>query len=142
MLRSPGVVIRTQVTETHPPKVKYFVVLGVTKDKVVFGFLLINSQINPNIFRDPLIRSWHIPIRAANDDFLTHYSYVDCTQFFEKDCAVLLETVKDMPRTVVGKLSDSDFEAVKRAFKATTTIATNDKRRFGLAESAAPKPKV
>jgi hypothetical protein len=133
VLLERGVVIRTHVTDTHPPKIKFFVVLGATKDKIVFGFLLINSQINPHIFRDPQIRSWHIPIKAADYGFLSHDSFVDCTQFFEKDCLSLLEKISDSPSIVVGKLSETDFEAVRNAFKSTSTIAANDKRRFGLA---------
>lgn len=128
-----GTVIRTHVSFTHPPKVKLFVVLGANKERIVFGLLLINSQVNPHIFRDPIIRSWHIPLKAMDYDFLSHDSFVDCTQLLEKDHATLLESVRETPSIVVGKLTDSDFESVRKAFKATTTIATNDKRRFGLA---------
>jgi hypothetical protein len=126
-----GTVLRTFVPETNPPKVKYFVVLGTTRDKVVFGIVLINSRVNPYIFRDPLVRSWHILLKAADYDFLDHDSYVDCTQIFEKDSRLLHGSVRDMPEIVVGNLSRIDLSAIMSAIKAATTIAANDKRRFG-----------
>lgn len=128
-----GTVIRTHFTETNPPKIKLFVVLGGSKDKIVFGVVLINSQINPHIFRSSALRSWHVPILSSDYEFLSHDSFIDCTQLFEKETTALLAAVSNSPEVVVGKLMESDFEAVSRAIKAATTIAKSDKRKFGLA---------
>jgi hypothetical protein len=128
-----GTVIRTHFTETNPPKIKLYVVLGASNDKIVFGVVLINSQVNPNIFRNPIVRGWHVPISSSDYDFLQHDSFVDCTQVFEKGTSELLQSVTDAPEVIVGKLHDDDFEAIKRAIKSATTIAKVTKRRFGLA---------
>jgi hypothetical protein len=128
-----GCVIRTHFSETNPPKVKLYVVLGASKDKIIFGVVLINSQINPNIFRNPVIRSWHIPISVHDYDFLQRDSFIDCTQVFEKDASDLLKAAILSPSIVVGKLDQSDLDAVTKAIKAATTISTVQKRKFGLA---------
>lgn len=128
-----GSVIRAQFVETHPPKIKLYVVLGASKDKVVFGVVLINSRINPHLFRDPMIRSWHIPIACSDYEFLQHDSFIDCTQIFEKATPELLEAIKNAPEIVVGRLNEPDFNQVKTAIQHATTIAKATKRKFGLA---------
>jgi hypothetical protein len=128
-----GTVLRTHFFETNPPKIKFFVVLGASKDKIVLGVVLINSHINPQIFRSPAIRSWHIPILARDYDFLDHDSFVDCTQIFEKSAPDLQKSVSDSPQIVVGKLENGDLLAIQQAIKEATTIAKVQKRKFGLA---------
>jgi hypothetical protein len=128
-----GTVLRTHFAETNPPKTKLFVVLGASKDKIVLGVVLINSQINPQIFRNPAVRAWHIPLFAKVYDFLDHDSFVDCTQIFEKSAGDLEKSVSDMPQIVVGKLNSDDLHYVHLAIKEATTIAKVQKRKFGLA---------
>ena len=129
----PGSIIRMHFRETNPPKIKLFVVLGTSKDKVVLGVVLINSQINPQIFRSATVRAWHIPIMARDYDFLDHDSFVDCTQIFEKSTIELMKSVSETPQIVAGQLNNEDFQHIRQAIKNATTIAKVQKRNFGLA---------
>lgn len=55
---------------------KFFVVLGFDADGNIYGGVIFNSGINPNI--STLHKMYHMPIKADDYNFLDHDSFVDC----------------------------------------------------------------
>lgn len=57
---------------------KYFIVLGIDHEGIVYGGVIINSKINPHI---PMsIKKYHVPIECSRYSFLDHDSFVDCSK--------------------------------------------------------------
>lgn len=57
---------------------KFFIVLGFDKDGNVYGGVIINSNINPNVPQS--VKDWQMPIRQTKYPFLEHDSFVDCSK--------------------------------------------------------------
>ena len=92
---------------------KYFVVLGFDSDGNVYGGVIFNTNINPNLAPD--IKDYHMPIKHTKYDFLKHNCFIDCSRLKtakpdkllagkylgnidEEDLSLIIETVKSSPR--------------------------------------------
>ena len=62
---------------------KFFIVAGVSGDRILCCSVLINSKINPFIMRRPHMLERQLCLRADEYDFLSHESYVNCAQPFK-----------------------------------------------------------
>ena len=60
---------------------KYFVVLGITDDGNIIGFVLINSHVNKNLPAE--LKDLHYPISASSYPFLSNNSFIDCSSIKE-----------------------------------------------------------
>lgn len=116
MTQSNGIIPKAGDTSRN----KYFVVLGFDCNGIVYGGVIINSEINRNL---PVhLKMLHMPIKKAKYDFLDHDSFVDCVslkrafpQKFNEwdylgkiddyDVSLIIGTVKDSPRESPGNLS-------------------------------------
>ena len=89
-------------------KEKRFVIIGKDGDKVVAA-LLINSQINSNLFMQ--IGPYQHLIRSEQYDFLDHDSYVDGYMIREFDAGRVMSSA-----TFLGSLEIEDIkESIQRA---------------------------
>lgn len=79
-----GSIIFEHVTDTIPPKEKYYIVVGTSSDQLLLGTVYINSTINPQVFHTQRLRDLHIPISPSDNPFLSHDSFVDCSRINEK----------------------------------------------------------
>lgn len=62
---------------------KFFIVAGVSGNRILCCSVLINSKINPFIMRRPHMLERQLCLRADEYDFLSHESYVNCAQPFK-----------------------------------------------------------
>ncbi len=127
-----GTVIRARVADTNPPKIKRFVIVGVSADKLALGTLYINSEINPNIFPTEELKRLHLRLEATGRTYLEHDSYLDCSRIYEKDHEAILEVLKTDTGSVLGQLAPDDLARLKQTVKAARTIAIRVKKKFGL----------
>ena len=79
-----GSVIFEYVTTTTPPKEKYYIVVGFSEDKVALGTVFINSEVNPNVFRNERLRNLHIPFPQSENPFLKWNSFINCSDIQER----------------------------------------------------------
>ena len=62
---------------------KFFIVAGVSGNRILCCSVLINSKINPFIMRRPHMLERQLCLRVDEYDFLSHESYVNCAQPFK-----------------------------------------------------------
>lgn len=125
-------VIKAFVTNTNPPKEKRFILIAEKYDKLVFATVFINTEINPNIFKDADTRQLHLPFDDTDREYLDHPSFVDCSQLILRDKAWLEKILAEDNSRLIGEVSEQDFTLIKEAIKAAKTIPISHKRNFGL----------
>ncbi len=128
-----GTVLRAFVPSTHPPKEKRFVVVGFKDDEIHLAAVLINSKINFKVnFNDELI-AHQIPLNLQGREYLTHDSYVDCSEIFSINIQAVNEKIEDGPESVIkGHMSKNDLHRVINTLVNSDLIKGKLKKKFGL----------
>lgn len=103
---------------------KFFVVLGFDNEGNVYGGVIVNSRINQNM--SPLIRDYHMPIKAEEYSFLRYDSFIDCLQL---KTAPLSKFTKGK---FVGRLQDDDLTLVIGTIKESPREKKANLLRFGI----------
>ena len=101
---TPGTVLLGEMQGVD--HLKFFVVAGVSDDRVCLCSVIINSLINPFILRRPHLLARQVQIRNDNYRFLSHDSYVNCAQPI-KATSDFFEGFKR-----VGQLTTEDLQLV------------------------------
>lgn len=127
-----GSVIRVFVKDTTPPKIKYFIVIGFSQDKVLLGTVFINSEINPNIFRNEELRNLHVPINAESNNFIEHDCFVDCSSIKERSSDEIKQLLSNDPECSKGIVQETTMEVIVQTIRNAITISLSQKRKFGL----------
>jgi len=128
----PGTVLRTYVDDTTPPKIKLFVVLAVNETLASVASLYINSEVNPNLFHTEELKSLHLPVSSSAYRFLSHDSFIDCSDLREKNLLTLQGVIRNDLDVLLGELSAEDFASALHAVVHAKTISAKLKRKFGL----------
>lgn len=127
-----GSVIRVFVKDTTPPKVKYFIVIGFSNDKVLLGTVFINSTINQNVFNTEYLKGLNISLDAQMYDFIDHNSFVDCSDIKERNFVEIKHLVSNDPECSKGVVSEETMRIILTTLANTSTISLNKKRKFGI----------
>lgn len=80
-----GAVLRLFVEDTDPPKVKYFIVVGLTQDGISLASVYINSEVNMIMNYSLELRALHLPLSTDDCNLLDHDSFVDCSRLVIRD---------------------------------------------------------
>ena len=128
----PGSVLRIHVDTTNPPKQKRLVILAMGNDEAVVGYLFINSEINPNLFRTPALKALHLPLDKDRHGFLDHDSYLDCSKIFKVDMEQLRQAIASEPGQHIGCMDGETFETAIGIVRAAPTISPRDKDFFAI----------
>ena len=59
---------------------KYIVLIGFDKDNIDCGAVVINSEINENLFPTNYLKSLHVEIDVQNHSFLEYNSFINCSE--------------------------------------------------------------
>ena len=127
-----GSVLRFFMKDTNPPKDKRVIVVGFNDDKVLFAYVYINSEINPNMFSTPRLRNLHLPFEANGRSYLTHDSFVDCSQIKEENAQTIRDVMTDNIGVHIGDLSETDCKKVIDALKTSFRIDLKIKKKYGI----------
>lgn len=127
-----GSIIRVFVRDTIPPKIKRFIVIGFSDDKVLLGTVFINSEINSNIFRTSDLRNLHVPLDANLHDFIDHDSFVDCSKINERSFAEIKQLLSNDPECSKGTISEETMKIISTTLANASTISLSKKRKFGI----------
>lgn len=127
-----GAIIRAWVDNTRPPKVKRFIVIGISQNKILLGVVYINSEINLNIFPTQELRDLHLKLTADSREYLTHDSYVDCSRIFQLERENINKLLQDDPACHLGTIAKDDLTRIKTVIKGSRTISIRIKKLFGL----------
>lgn len=103
---------------------KFFVVLGFDDDGNIYGGVIVNSRINPNL--PQRIADFHMPIKCKKYSFLKYDSFVDCLMLKTASLEKLAKS------KLVGKIEEEDIDLII----GTVVNSPKEKRirlkRFGL----------
>lgn len=127
-----GSVLKYYVDFTTPPKVKRLIIVGFDTEKVIFASVLINSEINPNVFQSKDLQDLHIGLDSTGRDYLSHSSFVDCSNLIEQDVASIKKRLSEFPDMHIGSLSEQDLNKVKSKIKDAKTISLATKKKYNL----------
>lgn len=103
---------------------KYFIILGYDCNGMIYGGVIINSNINLNL--PSHIQDLHMPIRKDKYAFLKRNSYVDCVQ---------LKTVTPQKFNTwkyLGKLDDEDVDLIVGTVKESPRENKARLKAFGI----------
>jgi hypothetical protein len=127
-----GSVLRAFVKDTNPPKIKYYVIIGFTNDKLALGTVYINSDINPNKFTNAELIDLHIPILVSELAFIDHDSFIDCSQIVERNVAAIKDLLIKDPNCHKGNLGESKLKSIFQKLKSARTISKKTKEKFRI----------
>ncbi len=105
---------------------KFFVVAGVSNDRVCVCSVVINSAINPFIMRRPHLLSRQVLILNEKYSFLSHDSYVNCAQPLKGTS----DFFKGYKR--VGQLTVDDIQLVREEIVQSGMLTANELKIYNL----------
>jgi hypothetical protein len=136
----PGTVLYLDAGFTNPPKPKFAVVACLKPTPVL---LLINSEINPNVERDPARAGCYLALAASDYPFLVHDSFLDCSKAYSlaDDLSMTGQLVSDVSR-IKGDLSPDDRRRVAELVRGSRALSLRIRRAIEaeLGGEAGPSP--
>lgn len=127
-----GTVLRTLVLDTKPPKIKRFIIIGVSSDGNSIGIVYINTEINPNVFPTKELKDLHLPIDKDDRGIVDYLSYIDCSRIYERDKKKINELVANDPRILIGELTQQEKGSVISKLASARTISLVIKKKYGV----------
>lgn len=127
-----GVVLKLLVTDTHPPKEKRFIVVGITDDRLCLAVVFINSHINPRINFSLELQSLHVPLTPENRPYIDRPCFADCAHLYYKEVDEISSSISKHPDCIIGQLADEDLKIIKGVLRESTTIKGKVKKKFGF----------
>jgi len=118
-------------------KPKYIIIASECDD--MLAYVIINSDINPNVFRNTYLQSLNILIDLENHSFLDYDSYVDCSNLRELDKQETLNFLLQNPERAVGNVSNKVLRDIHATLTMAKTIPRNLKVKFGFNKSIVSK---
>ena len=114
-------------------KEKIFILAGFKYDQTKIGFVHINTEINPNIFRTPALKNEHLPFELNLErPFLTHDSFVNCSDLIIRDKEDILKLLINDPAIHLGNLCESDMKEVHNKICSSKVLRRDYKKEFGI----------
>lgn len=127
-----GTVFKIWFTSTTPPKEKLIIIVGMTAKGDYLGVVLINTEINWNVHKDPDMYDHQFFIRAEDCRFLDHDSYVNCINIHEVAQSYLVGEVMKNSRKALGEVPSEILTEVITRVKSSPVITPKIRKRFGL----------
>ncbi len=127
-----GSVLRAFVQDTNPPKIKIFIVVGFDETYTFLATVFVNTEINLNINFSAELQSLHVLLEAEGRDFLTHDSYVDCSDILPKEVQEIQHAMKNKPEIVIGEISEEDLKIIIDTILRSPKIRGKHKKRYGF----------
>ncbi|MFV0553181.1 MAG: hypothetical protein ACK5LR_00580 [Mangrovibacterium sp.] len=97
-------------TIDHP---KFFIVAGLSGDKVFTCSVYINSNIHPSIQKKQELLNLQVPIKGSKYKFLTHDSFVCCSTPLPIKSELINLWIENKSCQVKGKIDDEDLENIQ-----------------------------
>jgi hypothetical protein len=108
---------------------KYFVVVGFDEVGNAIGFVLINTDINPNLTEE--VKLLHYPILHKNYPFLENTNrFVDCNKIKR----ITREKFNSLfsPDSETGQLNEEDLQYIFSTIKESPTVTTKELLKYGI----------
>lgn len=125
-----GAVIVKWDPNSHKDKI--FVLFGMNTDQNIYAFLRINSKINPNIYRNDTMKNEHHLIEFNDETacFLSHNSYVNCSEFAEFYCNEINKLIKNKPDSYKGKMPGMYMDQIMHKVINSDILVNRLKKKY------------
>lgn len=128
----PGQVWRIDMTQSegvtpqlgYKSRRKFFVILGIDALGNIYGGVVINSKVNPNLPRS--ITALHMPLSQQRNSFLLYDSFVNCAEL------KAIKAQRFLQAKMIGRIHDEDFELIKTTIIGSELESEEHLRTFGL----------
>jgi len=109
---------------------KFFVIIGEDNNNFA-GYFLINSNINPYIFKKPALFEMQMPVKmAAYSSFLTHDSFIACHEISLIPKSKLSKQISDGVAQYKGYLTKEDEERLLENLRNSDLYSEEVKNSF------------
>lgn len=126
-----GTTLLVEIPDFNISHKKFAIIVGVSQE--IVGMVIINSEININVFRTSFMQSQHILIPLeGHEDFLEKDSYIDCTKLQQHSKSEILDFIKNNPSKVFNA-SDDVCRKINMMISSSKLIPLSEKRMFGFA---------
>ena len=127
-----GSVIKSYQKNTNPPKYKYFIVIGKTEGLLMLGAVFINTGTNINVHRTPAAKKLQLSLLLAENSFLEHDSFVDCTEIVQQSNNEIAQEYEKNNYVLKGEVSQATLAAIHIALKQSGKIKPGVLKSFGI----------
>lgn len=92
---------------------KFFIVAGLSQDKVYLCSVFINSKIHPSIHNKPKQLELQMPLKKNNNSFLKYDSYVNCAYPMRLDTSKIIDSIINKECTIIGRVDNTDLLSIQ-----------------------------
>lgn len=108
---------------------KFFVVIGENHEEII-GAFFINSNIRNFLLSKPKLLNLQVGISNEEYPFLTHNSYLDCSQIIRISKTNLISDIESGAATRRGKLHEEDLNHVLELVGGSDVFSASEKEFF------------
>lgn len=116
----PGAIFLGPMEGVHHPK--FYVVAGISGNRILACSVLINSQINPFVLRRPALLKLQVQINPSEYSFLDHVSYINCASPLKGN----LVRFDDSDFSYKAQLNDEDLAVVRNNIKESGLLTEEE----------------
>lgn len=113
-------------------KIKRHLIIGVDNGRILSATVRINSEINTNVYRTEFLKSFCYEVKADDNEFLDHDSFIACDNIMEWRVEKLQDLIAKDPQIVLGEFDEADLEVVKIIIATSKTITPKQRKRYDL----------
>lgn len=111
----------------HP---KFFIVVGLSDDKLYTCSVYINSEIHPSIKAKQELYNLQVPIQKANNGFLSHDSYACCSTLLPIESNKINEWKNSGSCKVIGQVSEQDLEIITNTILDSNLLTAEEIEQY------------
>lgn len=94
----------------HP---KFFIIAGISKDRISVCSVYINSHIHPSIMQKQKLLDLQILLKKQNNSFLKYDSYVNCSDYISMKLNAISNWIADRSCKVIGSINDEELKSIR-----------------------------
>lgn len=103
---------------------KYFIVVGMSKDKITICSVFINSEINQYVkTRKPHLIRLHVPLSKQNNNFLKYDSYGDCSAIIPSTVEKISEQIARKECQIIGNIFEKDLFLLQKTLVSSGLLS-------------------
>jgi hypothetical protein len=127
-----GKAILIEIVELQVNYPKYVIIVGNNDEEMLLAYVIINTEINPNLFPSPYLKSLHILIDKDRHDFLEYDSHINCAELKEFGKQEVIDFLVANPERAIGNIHEDLLKSVHYTIMTATTISKFQKKKFGF----------
>ena len=109
---------------------KYWIIVATNKTHI--AGVIINTDINENIFGNDELKKLHLCIKSQEHSFLEYDSFVDCSKIRKRPFQEIYIAIINNPTIVLGNVTNELLREIHITIINAKTISPKDKKEFGF----------